>query len=140
LARRRFLALLGCATANACTVGGVPSANVGDVPSGVASALSVGSLNTLSGEPVCIGRDTKGIYAMTLVCTHQGCDIGQSGTVGPRGIYCGCHGSEFDVDGNVVRGPAASPLAHFAVSADASGNLTVHTATEVDPSTRLSVG
>ncbi len=137
LPRRRFLELVGgAAAANACTAGGVPPANVGDVAAGNASALMVGSLQAIPGEPACIGRDEKGVYAMTLICTHQGCDMGQHGSVSPQGAFCGCHGSEFDVDGNVVRGPASSPLAHFAVSTDASGNLTVHTGSEVDASTR----
>ena len=140
LDRRAFLKLVGCATAtSACSSGGAPPADVGDVPAGSATALSEGSLNAVSGDPVCVGRDAKGVYAMTLICPHQGCDIGQNGTVSSQGIYCGCHGSEFNVDGNVLRGPASSPLAHFAVSADASGNLTVHTGTDVDPSTRLVV-
>jgi Rieske Fe-S protein len=110
---------------------------VGDISAGSAAALTEGSLNVISGNPACVGRDAKGIYAMTLVCTHQGCDIGQQGAVSAQGIYCACHGSEFDADGNVVRGPAIAALAHFAVSADSSGNLTVHTGTEVDPGTRL---
>jgi cytochrome b6-f complex iron-sulfur subunit len=127
----------GAAAANACTAGGVPPAQVGNVSAGNASDLSIGALRAIPGEPVCIGRDANGVYAMTLICTHQGCDIGQNGTVSPSGLYCACHGSAFDVNGSVVRGPAPSPLAHFAVSADASGNLTVHTGTEVDPSSRL---
>jgi hypothetical protein len=45
----------------------------------------------------------------------------------------------FDVDGNVTRGPANEALAHFAVTADASGNLTVHTGQTVAASTRLAV-
>ena len=136
--RRTFLKLLGgTAAANACTAGGVPPAQVGNVAAGNESALSVPSLSAVAGSPVCIGRDPKGIYAMTLICTHQGCDIGQDGSISPSGLYCRCHGSQFDADGNVVRGPAPSPLAHFAVSADAAGNLTVNTDAEVDPSTRL---
>jgi Rieske Fe-S protein len=136
--RRTFLKLVGgAAAANACTAGGVAPENVGDVSGGSASALAVGSLSPITGEPVCIGRDAKGLYAMTLICTHQGCDMGQQGSVSAQGLFCGCHGSEFDADGNVLRGPASAPLAHFAVSADASGTVTVHTGTEVDPSTRL---
>jgi cytochrome b6-f complex iron-sulfur subunit len=136
--RRTFLKILGgAAAANACTAGGVPPAQVGNVSAGNASDLATGALQAIPGEPVCIGRDANGVYAMTLICTHQGCDIGQNGTVSPSGLYCACHGSAFDVHGNVVRGPAPSPLAHFAVSADAMGNLTVHTGTEVDPSSRL---
>ena len=136
--RRTFLKLAGgAAAASACMARGVAPENVGDVAAGSASALSVGSLSPIPGEPVCIGRDAKGLYAMTLICTHSGCDMGQQGLVSPQGLFCGCHGSEFDADGNVLRGPASAPLAHFAVSADASGKATVHTGTEVDPGTRL---
>jgi Rieske Fe-S protein len=140
--RRTFLKLVGsAAAANACVAGGgVSPENVGDVAAGSTSALSVGSLVAISGQPACIGRNAMGVYAMTLTCTHQGCDMGRQGSVSPRGLDCSCHGSQFDANGNVVRGPANLPLAHFAVSEDTAGNLTVHTGSEVDPSVRLMVG
>ena len=139
--RRNFLTIVGCVAATpACSAAAVPAANVGDIAGGTESALAPGSLMAIPGEPACVARDVNGIYAMTLICTHQGCDMGRQGTVSGHGLYCGCHGSSFDVDGNVLSGPAPAPLAHFAVSSDTSGNLTVHTGTEVDPSTRLAVG
>ena len=101
--------------------------------------LAVDSLDVVGTEPVCIGRDAAGVYAMTLTCTHAGCDIGQHGTVSPQGLVCGCHGSEFDANGNVVRGPATQPLDHFAVTVDATGNLTIHGDQIVDASQRLAV-
>jgi Rieske Fe-S protein len=76
---------------------------------------------------------------MTLTCTHQGCDIGGRGQISASGLACGCHGSTFDANGNVTGGPANAPLAHFAVTADASGNLTIHGGQEVDSATRLAV-
>ena len=88
---------------------------------------------------MCIGRDSGGVYAMTLTCTHAGCDIGQTGSVGPQGLFCGCHGSEFDANGSVVRGPASRPLDHFAVTADSAGNLTIHGGQTVSAGTRLAV-
>jgi Rieske Fe-S protein len=39
----------------------------------------------------------------------------------------------------VTSGPAPSPLEHYAVSADGSGNLTIDTGTVVGASTRLKV-
>jgi cytochrome b6-f complex iron-sulfur subunit len=139
--RRRFLVVTAATAtaAGACSSGGASPAQVGDVEAGDVAQLAVGSLNIVGAEPVCIGRDARGIYAMTLTCTHAGCDIGRTGTVSVRGLVCGCHGSKFDANGNVLSGPATQPLDHFAVSADASGNLTIHGDQIVDPSERLMV-
>jgi len=141
--RRRFLGLVaggvgGVAATAACSSGVGPAA-VGDVPAGNVSNLSVGTLRALSGVPACIGRDSGGVYAMTLTCTHAGCDIGQQGSVSGAGLFCGCHGSQFDANGNVVAGPAPQPLDHFAVTVDASGELTVHGGQVVGAGDRLKV-
>ena len=139
--RRRFLGMVGGIAATGvcgCSSGSAPSP-IGDVPAGNASSLPVGTLKPIDGEPVCIGRDAGGVYAMTLTCTHQGCDIADGGTVSAAGLQCPCHGSQFDANGSVVRGPAASPLVHYAVSADSAGNLTIHGGAEVGASTRLAV-
>ena len=143
LGRRRFLVLAGVgagAAGIACGPGnGVQPASVGDVTAGNVSGLPVGSLRVVSGQPVCIGRDSGGVYAMTLTCTHAGCDIGATGDVSPAGLLCGCHGSRFDANGNVLSGPAPSPLEHFAVSVDKAGDLTIHGGQVVDSGQRLAV-
>ncbi len=145
LGRRRFLVLagvgMGAAGTVACGQGpGVQPASLGDVPAGNVSNLPVGSLRVVGGQPACIGRDSGGVYAMTLTCTHAGCDIGATGDVSPSGLLCGCHGSRFDANGNVVSGPAPSPLDHFAVSVDQAGELTIHGGQVVDAGQRLAVG
>ncbi len=137
--RRAFLnAAVATVVATGCTNALGPGA-FGDVSAGNAGSLNVGDLKALANVPACVGRDARGVYAMTLVCTHQGCDMSVDGTVSSSGIYCGCHGSMFDVDGAVIRGPANAPLEHFAVSTDVQGNLTVHGGTVVDAATRLVV-
>lgn len=108
---------------------------MGDVAIGNASALTVGQIKLISG--VIVGRDANGVYAMSTVCTHQGCDM--SDGVSATSVTCSCHGSRFDVDGNPVAGPARSTLEHYAVTADASGNLTAHGGQSVDGATRLKV-
>ena len=134
--RRRFLQIgLASAAAIACGPTGVQPSPLGDVQAGNVSALSVGSLEGVGNEPLAIGRDDKGVYAMTLTCTHAGCRAQVAG----HEIACGCHGSTFDANGNVTGGPAPAPLEHYAVTADASGNLTIHTGSVVDAGTRLSV-
>lgn len=107
------------------------------IPAGSASSLAAGTLEALAGQGVAIGRDAGGIYALSLICTHQGCDMSSAGSVSAAGIDCFCHGSVFDPQGSVVQGPARSPLPHFAVTEDARGELTIHTDQEVPPSTRL---
>ena len=54
------------------------------------------------------------LRAFSSECTHQAC------TVRPRGSFlvCPCHGSTFDLDGNVVRGPARKPLPTFPVTVE----------------------
>jgi Rieske Fe-S protein len=97
-----------------------------------ASSLANPSLEQIGSMPVCIARDANGIYAMTLTCTHVGCNIGQ-GVVALSGLQCPCHGSRFDANGTVQAGsPAQVSLQHFAVTADANGLLTIHTGTDAD--------
>jgi Rieske Fe-S protein len=69
---------------------------------------------------VALFRDAKGIYAVSLVCTHLGC------IVKPReaGFDCPCHGSRFAADGSVQKGPAPRPLPWFKVTGK-GGNYVV---------------
>ena len=47
--------------------------------------------------------------ALLLQCTHQQNQL----QVSPNGYTCNLHGSQFDQDGKVVKGPAALPLKKF---------------------------
>ncbi len=136
--RRRFLTMAaGAAAVGACSSSS--NMTISDVPAFNVSMLPVGSLEAVGTQPVCIGRDANGVYALSLYCTHMQCNIATQGTVSPQGIHCGCHGSSFDANGNVTHGPAAQPLAHFSVTKDASGNLTIHGTQTVSANTRLPV-
>jgi cytochrome b6-f complex iron-sulfur subunit len=140
VSRRRFLAVVGAAAATGgCSSPGIGPAQVGNVQAVNVAQLPVGTLTVVGNEPVCIGRDSQGVYAMTLICTHAGCDIGQTGDVSASGLFCGCHGSEFDANGKVVRGPATQSLDHFAVTVDGNGVLTVHSDQIVGETERLAV-
>lgn len=55
------------------------------------------------------------IQAFTSVCTHQQCDINSFQN---DRLVCPCHGSQFNTSGQVVSGPAPSPLQEFTVERD----------------------
>jgi len=67
----------------------------------------------------------SGVYALSAVCTHLGCITRFKSD--ERVIACPCNGSSFDLEGNVVHGPAPRPLPWLDVSEDANGNLVVDT-------------
>ena len=71
-----------------------------------------------------IGGPT-GVYALSAVCTHLGCITRFKSD--ERVIACPCHGSRFDLEGNVIHGPAPRPLPWLDVTEDAQGNLVVDT-------------
>jgi Rieske Fe-S protein len=140
LGRRKLLLVGGgvvCAHAIGC--GGMETITLDAViPAGLSTAVTLNTLNPVAGKHVALGRDSGGIYAMTLVCTHQGCDIA-GGSVSFAGLRCPCHGSEYNNQGQVLLGPAPSALSHLLVTKDASNQLTVHGDTVVAATDRLPV-
>ena len=70
------------------------------------------------GTPILVIRQNASSYiALSMLCTHAGCQVSPpSGGI----IYCACHGSEFDYHGNVLRGPASSPLTNYSVVLNAA--------------------
>jgi len=137
--RRCFLAVTCATVATTACSGSTGPASFGDVSAGNVKDVPVGALSAVGSEPVVLGRDAGGLYAMTITCTHQGCDVEPIGTGASATLDCPCHGSQFDRNGGVVRGPASSPLAHFAVAVDASGNITIHGGTRVGAGVRTAV-
>jgi nitrite reductase/ring-hydroxylating ferredoxin subunit len=136
--RRRTLLAFGCGVACQGLVGCGGAAVVPPiVAAGAASDVAINTLRAVPGAPAAIGRDGGGIFSISLVCTHSGCDISQDGSVTPSRITCDCHNSIFDGQGNVLRGPARSALPHLAVTVDAAGQLTIHGDQVVPASTRL---
>ena len=136
--RRRFLVTVACgATAFGC--GGGTKAASGPIAGGSIKAVSVGYFAFVSGQPVVLARDARGLYAMTAICTHDECDISTSGGVDSSGLHCDCHGSRFDKNGNVARGPAGSALEHYRVDLAADGAITVQAGTIVGADARTTV-
>ena len=74
--------------------------------------------------PAVIIHDEKGIHALSLTCTHLGCAIEERNF----GFECPCHSSRYDMNGVVLKGPAASNLRKLRVEKSEDGNLHVFTA------------
>ena len=51
-------------------------------------------------------KDDNGIKVFSISCTHLGCVL----NVENDKFICPCHGSMFDLSGNVLKGPALKPL------------------------------
>jgi glycine/D-amino acid oxidase-like deaminating enzyme/nitrite reductase/ring-hydroxylating ferredoxin subunit len=62
-----------------------------------------------NGEKVAAYRDSHGALTLrSAVCTHMGCVVGWNNAEGTWD--CPCHGSRFTVQGDVIGGPAETPL------------------------------
>jgi cytochrome b6-f complex iron-sulfur subunit len=130
LSRRTLLSLAGSTTGVVFLGAALPGcgAPTGSPPTGPVkaanvSALAIGTMITMAN--IVVARDSGGIYAMSAVCTHAGCLLEDAGQTIAAGLYCQCHGSIFDGDGAVVRGPARASLQHYAVTIGADGTITV---------------
>ena len=51
------------------------------------------------------------LRALAITCPHLGCSY--SFDTGLRHFLCPCHGSQFTLDGKIIKGPATSPLSHL---------------------------
>jgi len=60
------------------------------------------------GTAVLLLRHEREIHALIDRCSHRGCSLSE-GTFDGTAITCPCHGSQFGVDGRLLRGPATNP-------------------------------
>jgi len=66
----------------------------------------VGSRTIRADIPAVIYNRAGEIAAYSLTCTHLGCTVEEDG----EAFACPCHGSRFNIDGKVLKGPAQKPL------------------------------
>merc|ERR1719265_1425685 len=86
----------------------------------------------LKGDPtyIVIPEDkTLKNYAINAVCTHLGCVVPWNAVA--KQFQCPCHGSRYDTDGKVVRGPAPLSLA-LAHADEVDGKVSLSPWTETD--------
>ncbi|MBI5651134.1 MAG: ubiquinol-cytochrome c reductase iron-sulfur subunit [Chloroflexi bacterium] len=105
----------------------------GPVEIGSPDQYALGSLTHIENARVYLGRDERGFYAISAICTHLGCAPRLDGDE----FACPCHGSRFARDGRVLSAPATRPLDRVFVGRSANGKLFVERSRQVDADYRL---
>jgi Rieske Fe-S protein len=132
ISRRRFLetlvkiSVVGAAGSvlAGCASGGLPLVRVREEEDYLKIALAEAPELALPGGAVALSSVEQGelniivlhldeseYIALSPICTHLGCRVRK----GRDGFDCPCHGSRYDLRGQVVNGPAAKNLTRFPV-------------------------
>jgi len=118
------LPLLVTACAHSASEKVAPSNGAATSTSVDVSKLTADGMATLApipgpdGAPILVTRTGGKLLALSLHCTHEGCPVGSTPVNGI--LRCPCHGSQFDLAGNVVHGPADTPLGQYETSYDSA--------------------
>jgi glycine/D-amino acid oxidase-like deaminating enzyme/nitrite reductase/ring-hydroxylating ferredoxin subunit len=81
----------------------------GDVESAAQIQPGKGAILRQGGRKLAVYRDDNGVlHAFSAACTHMGCVV--SWNAAETSWDCPCHGSRFSVSGEVLHGPAVTPL------------------------------
>ncbi len=87
-------------------------------PGGVLRLLPEGAT-----EPIYVlVQDARHHVALSPICTHLGCTVDVQG----GRLVCPCHGSTYDREGRVLRGPAERPLARYATQFTEDDRLVIN--------------
>lgn len=107
-------ALSGCSTGLhsylVASSGGAISLNLNEYPElgQIGGAIEI-EFNGEPGELVIVRISESSVVALSSTCTHLGCTVRKE----PSFFRCPCHGSTYDLEGNVVRGPAEQSLERY---------------------------
>lgn len=69
-------------------------------------------------------RTSKGFYALWARCTHLGCTPNWFSD--ENRFKCPCHGSNFDIKGDVIAGPAPIPLWRCEIALSETGEMMIN--------------
>jgi len=119
--------LASCSTSKKATAAIPPFTETADMLTLSASAFSDKNYVIIQSkkfeQPIYIAKQPDGSYsALKMYCTHKGCEV----KAAPDKFICPCHGSEFSLHGDVLKGPATQPMISFPVSVDENNNVIVH--------------
>jgi Rieske Fe-S protein len=125
VSRRSFLILTGSFVAGCSS-----TETRGPLATGPPRLVNAGPLSAYPREGVYDAFGNQGFFiirrgdrvlALSSTCTHKRCRLKAQPD---RTFYCPCHGSSFDPEGHVLRGPAVRDLPVFETSTEA-GQLQV---------------
>jgi len=68
-----------------------------------------------------IKKQGNSFTALNPICTHRGCELIKKKDF----LDCPCHGSEFDFNGKVLKGPADEPLLSFRTEFDGKNTVSI---------------
>lgn len=139
LTRRQFAILLaavagGCERQSDTTATTAPATHTSapssrsSTPSGAIDAGPIDDFKSdevyanLRDQGVFVIRREEKLFAISSVCTHKGCKVR---VAEDKSFYCKCHGSTFNRDGKVTKGPATRDLPRLSVAQDDHGHLLV---------------
>ena len=109
----------------------------GAVMIGALTSFPVGSWRNVKPANIIVGRDARGLFAYSSVCTHAGCTVPAPSSAS-SGSTCPCHGSRYDNDGMVTGGPAMRSLVNYELIV-CGGNVFLNMARTVAVGTRTPV-
>jgi cytochrome b6-f complex iron-sulfur subunit len=87
----------------------------------------------LKGDPTYLvveGNDVIASYGLNAICTHLGCVVPWNAS--ENKFICPCHGSQYNSEGKVVRGPAPLSLALVHTDVSEDGKVAITPWTETD--------
>ena len=68
---------------------------------------------------ILVVRRGERFVGLQATCTHLGCTVAWNAA--SQQVECPCHGARYDLQGQVLRGPAREPLSRVQVKADGDG-------------------
>lgn len=98
--------------------------------------IPIGAMIPFPKQKVYVVRNEEGVYALSSTCTHLGCMTRYEPD--HKRVFCPCHGSQFDLSGKVVGGPAPKPLPRLKVAIE-KGIVVVDANAKVGPDDILKV-
>jgi cytochrome b6-f complex iron-sulfur subunit len=69
---------------------------------------------------IVVRTSATAVAAVSDICTHARCGVNYDASLSL--LVCPCHGSEFELNGSVARGPARTPLRVYTAALDAATN------------------